>query len=123
MVIVDTSVWVDSMRVRDDRLGAWMVADQLLQHPFVTAEVSMGSFGSASDRFRTIDLLDSFGQAEIADHQTFHNFVSDHGLYGTGIGFADAHLLYACIADPSVQLATRDKRLAEQAKRLGITTI
>jgi predicted nucleic acid-binding protein len=118
MVIVDTSIWVNSMRSRDDRLGDWMAADLILQHPFVTAEISMGSFPSLADRRRTIDLLDSFEQIEIADTDVFHDFVAKHGLYGTGIGFADAHLLHACLDNPSARLVTRDKRLAEQAERL-----
>lgn len=120
MVIVDTSVWVDSMRIRDDRLGAWMAADQILQHPFVTAEISMGSFRSPGDRARTIDLLESFRQIVVADTQSFHVFVAENTLYGTGIGFADAHLLHTCKMNPAARFATGDKRLAEQAQRLGI---
>lgn len=123
MVIVDTSIWVDSMRTGDARLGEWMAADRLLQHPFVTAEIGMGSFRSASDRNRVIDLLDSFAQIPVTDSQTLHDFVADYALFGTGIGFADAHLLHACKANPAACLATRDKRLARQAERMGIETI
>lgn len=120
MVIVDTSIWVNSMRRRDHRLADWMAADLILQHPFVTAEISMGSFPSLADRSRTIDLLDSFEQTEIAAPGAFHEFAGMHGLYGTGIGFADAHLLHACLANPGARLVTLDKRLAEQAQRLGL---
>ena len=120
MVIVDTSIWVNSMRNRDDRLADWMAADLILQHPFVTAELSMGSFPSLADRSRTVDLLDSFEQIEIADAEVFHDFVGKFGLFGTGIGFADAHLLHACLANSGARLVTRDKRLAEQAERLGL---
>jgi predicted nucleic acid-binding protein len=120
MVIVDTSVWVDSMRSRDDRLNGWIIGEEILQHPFVTAEISMGSFASTSDRFRTVDLLESFEQLEIADSHTFHEFVAKRALFGTGIGFADAHLLLACIDYPTARLVTRDKRLRDQAERLEI---
>lgn len=120
MVIVDTSIWVDSMRSGDDRLSDWMAADLLLQHPLVTAEISMGSFPTQAARSRTIDLLESFEQIEIADMQAFHSFVAEHCLYGTGIGFADAHLLHACLANPGSRIVTRDKRLAEQAERIGL---
>ena len=123
MVIVDTSVWVDSMRARDDQLGGWMTSDLVLQHPFVTAEIGMGSFRSAGERARMIDLLDSFEQIRIADVRAFHAFVAENALYGTGIGFADAHLLLACVRDPAAQLATRDRRLARQGERLGIEII
>jgi predicted nucleic acid-binding protein len=123
MVIVDTSIWVDSMRTRDDRLGGWMASDEILQHPFVTAEIGMGSFRSVEDRIRTIDLLDSFEQIQVTDAQAFHDFVAENALYGTGIGFADAHLLHACAANPNARLVTRDKRLADQAIRLEIEVL
>lgn len=120
MVIVDTSIWVDSMRRGDDRLADWMAADMILQHPFVTAEISMGSFPSLADRSYIIDLLDSFEQIEVAEAQHFHSFVAKHELYGTGIGFADAHLLHACAANRRARLVTRDKRLVNLAARLGL---
>lgn len=123
MVIVDTSIWVDSLRTGDARLGEWMAADRLLQHPFVTAEIGMGSFQSADARFRVIDLLVSFAQLPIADSQSLQEFVGENALYGTGIGFADAHLLHACISNPTAQLATRDKRLARQAEAMGIVLV
>jgi predicted nucleic acid-binding protein len=107
----------------DERLGGWMATDQLLQHPFVTAEISMGSFGSTGDRAKLIDLLDSFAQIEIIDAQKFHDFVAEKELFGTGVGFADAHLLHACMANPTALLATRDKRLIEQAERLAIAIV
>lgn len=121
MVIVDTSVWVDSVRARDERLVEWMAADLVLQHPLVTAEFSMGSFRSAAERARMIDLLESFEQVEVADFGQFHAFVADRALFGTGIGLVDAHLLQTCSANPHARLATRDKRLIAQAERLGIS--
>ena len=108
------------MRKRDERLGAWMIADLILQHPFVTAEIGMGRFSSAADRARTVDLLDSFEQIEIPDASAFHQFVADQSLYGTGIGIIDAHLLLACTQNRHARLATRNKRLAIQAERLGL---
>lgn len=123
MVIVDTSVWVQSRRARDEQLDVWIERDEILQHPFVTAELSMGSFRSIGERDRMIDLLDSFEQFVVAGAQGFHAFVSDNLLYGTGIGFADAHLLHACATNSATRLATHDKRLASQASRLGIEVI
>ena len=123
MVIVDTSVWVEFMRSGDQRVSEWVAADAILQHPFVTAELGMGSFRSAAERSRVIELLDSFTQIEPAESAAFHDFVGSQSLYGTGIGFADAHLLHACAINPDACLVTRDKRLAEQAERLGLALV
>lgn len=123
MVVVDTSVWVDSIRAGTPQVAIWITTGAVFQHPFVTAEIGMGSFRSAAERSRTIELLDSFSQIEIASAGAFHAFVAKHKLYGTGIGFADAHLLLSCKLNPKAKLATRDKRLADQAERLEIALI
>ena len=123
MVIVDTSVWVDFLRQGDDRLNSWISADLVLQHPFVTAEIGMGSFRNSDDRTNVVDLLNSFLQVEACDCAEFHRFVGDNRLFGTGIGFADAHLLHACLQKPSKRLATRDRRLADQARAIGIEVV
>ena len=119
-MIVDTSVWVESFRRRDARLSEWMAGDLVLQHPFVTAEISMGSFATSEVRSRTIDLMDSFQQVATAALDEIHAFVAEHKLFGVGIGFIDANLLHASFCNPAARLATYDKRLAEQAKRMGL---
>lgn len=123
MVIVDTSIWIDFLRARDGRLSEWMATEQVLQHPYVTQEISMGSFRSIDDRYQFIDLLESLPQLPVAQSDEFHSFVSEQTLFGVGIGFADAHLLFAGYGAPDVQLATGDKRLGQQAARLGIALI
>jgi len=119
MVIVDTSIWVDAMRAPDERLLNWMHAEQILQHPFVTAEFGMGSFPTAKHRGLAIDLMESFAQLPVIDSSVFHAFVTEYELFGTGVGFADVHLLQACLANDIAMLATRDARLARHAIRLG----
>lgn len=123
MVIVDTSVWIDFLRIGDSRVNQWIAADLILQHPSVTAEIGMGSFPSVEERTQIIDLLQSFEQIDVADSHAFHRLVGDRQLFGTGIGFVDAQLLQACALQPLAQLATRDRRLIEQAHRLKIKLI
>lgn len=120
MVIVDTSIWVDSFRSANPTLRDWLYNDLVLQHPFVTAEIGMGSFASSEARGRTVDFLGGIAQVPVAEAVRFHRFVSENSLFGTGLGFADAHLLLACRDYPAARLATRDKRLAMQAERLEI---
>lgn len=122
MVVVDTSIWIESWRKGHAGLAEWAAWEEVLQHPFVTQELSMGSFSSPEARFDAISVLDSFEQVPIPDQTLFHSFVAEWQLYGTGIGFADAHLLFAC-KDSQARLATNDKRLAEQAVRLSIDVV
>ncbi len=46
--------------------------------------------------------------------------VNKAGLYATGIGYIDAHLLTAVRLVPDTRFWTRDKRLREVAERLSV---
>ena len=47
-------------------------------------------------------------------------FIERHALFGTGIGYVDAHLLMSTFLTPEATLWTRDKRLRAVAERLGV---
>lgn len=123
VVLVDTSIWIDYFRAKEDRLSAWLSSDQIIQHSYVTAEVGMGSFESVAARAKTIDFLESFAQAQIADEFELSDFVEKHQLFGTGLGFPDASLLHAAIRVPGAKLWTRDKRLRGEAVRLKVDVL
>jgi len=44
VILVDTSVWVDHLRFRDERLAALLDDDQVLMHPFIFGELALGNF-------------------------------------------------------------------------------
>ena len=115
MILADSSVWVDYLAGRDDDLARLVEADAALGHPFITAEIALGSLG---DPAGTIALLESLRQARRATHSELMHLISSERLGGAGIGFVDAHLLAACRLSGS-QLWTRDRRLRVQAERLG----
>jgi hypothetical protein len=48
------------------------------------------------------------------------HFIEKQTLFGTGIGYIDAHLLAAVQLCPGVLLWTRDKKLLAESKRLGV---
>jgi len=48
------------------------------------------------------------------------HLIDRHGLWGTGIGYTDAHLLASALLTPGGRLWTRDKRLHDQAERLSV---
>ncbi len=53
------------------------------------------------------------------DHEVL-NFVTRRGLFGSGIGYIDVHLLAAAQLTPDTLLWTRDKRLFEIAQSLSL---
>jgi predicted nucleic acid-binding protein len=113
--LIDTSVWLDHFRERIAPLASLIRDEQVIIHPFVTGELTMGSLRS---RQQTIDALRSLPQALIVSDDAWQAFVEEHALAGTGIGFVDAHLLASAIGMGAL-LWTRDKRLRTHAQALG----
>lgn len=120
MIVVDSSIWVDFFRTPHERLAGLIGQDALIQHPFVTGEVGMGSFASRAARAGTIEMLLGLEPMVVVLESQFHDFVADADLFGTGAGFVDCHLLASLSESPEASLWTRDKRLATQAERLGL---
>jgi hypothetical protein len=117
MILVDTSVWIDHLKTADATLQRLLEAEKVLTHPWVIGEIAVGSF---SHRDRILDELNSLPIVTIAEHDEVLHFISNHRLYGLGIGYIDAHLLAAVQLTPGATLWTRDKRLALVAEQLKI---
>jgi predicted nucleic acid-binding protein len=115
-VLVDTSVWIDHFRKRNDRLSAQLEAGEVWIHPFVIGELACGSL---SERRKVLTLLSALPGAPMAEHDEVMRFVETHGLFGKGLGWIDMHLLRSA---QIMQLPfwTLDKRLAAVARDLGL---
>jgi predicted nucleic acid-binding protein len=115
VILVDTSIWVDHLARGDAGLTRLLDTEAVLEHPFVTAEIALGSLASPGE---VIGLLDALPQAPVASHGELMLLIERQRLGGSGIGFVDAHLLAAGRLSGS-SIWTRDKRLRAQAQRLG----
>lgn len=119
MILADTSVWIDHLRGRDrdkkmqERLGRGEIAI----HPFVIAELALGSLRQRSG---TLALLDFLPQVQVAQMSEVRLVIESRRLYGCGIGLIDAHLIASVFLNASTLLWTRDKRLRRVAEGLGI---
>lgn len=115
MILVDSSVWIDHLRVTEPELSRVLLLGQVIQHGFVTAELALGSI---ANRDQLIAGLAALPQIDKAVEHDLRGFITEAALAGAGIGFVDAHLLHACYRHKH-KLWTRDKRLRTQAERLG----
>ena len=113
---VDTSIWADHFRSSDPALAALLVEGGVVMHPFVIGELAMGNL---RQRDRTVAALDLLPKAPLAAQREFLDFVRDHDLGGTGLGFVDASLLVAASLG-GLLIWTRDRRLAERAEKLSL---
>jgi predicted nucleic acid-binding protein len=117
VILADTSIWVDHLRARDDALAAELDAQNVLMHPFVIGEISMGHL---SPRQETLESLLELPIATVATDDEALNFIERHRLFGLGIGYIDVHLLVAVQLTADASLWTRDRRLATVASRLAL---
>lgn len=119
MILVDTSVWIDHLRVGDPMLAALLQDGQAVTHPSVIGELALGQL---SRRSEILGLLRNLPQATTATDLEVLSLVENQQLFGLGIGYVDAQLLAATILSPGSSLWTRDKRLAAVAGQLGLTS-
>ncbi len=117
MILADTSVWVDHLRAGDPVLSAFLDAGRILGHPWVVAEIALGSLRS---RETVLTLLDSLPQAPTASIDELRVVIEERALFGRGVGLVDVGLLAACLLAPGSRLWTRDKRLAAVAGELAL---
>jgi hypothetical protein len=117
MILVDTSIWVDHLRVRNPALAALLDGGEVLVHPFVTGELALGSL---RQRKLILGILQELPQATVATNLEVLQFVEHHRLFGCGIGYVDAHLLAAARLSEHALLWTRDRRLRQVAASLGL---
>ena len=86
-------------------------------HPFIIAELALGSL---RERTKTLALLDLLPQVRVAQLGEVRLTIEARRLYSLGIGLTDAHLIASVFINPSTLLWTRDKRLRKAAESLGI---
>ncbi len=118
MILVDTSVWIDHLRVGDPRLSALLQDGRVLGHPLVIGELALGQLARRSE---ILGLLRNLPQATAASDAEVLHLVESRRLFGLGIGYLDAHLLAATRLTSGAGLWTRDKRLAGAADQLGLS--
>ena len=116
MIAIDTSVWAEFFRGSQLHVRDLMVTGRIIQSPTVTGELSMGNL---RNRDRTIKDLQLLEPLPLPSDDLLLDFVNDHALYGTGIGWSDAQILASVALHGRCLLWTRDKRLVVQAQRLG----
>jgi predicted nucleic acid-binding protein len=117
VILAHTSVWIDHFRLGNADLFNQLSKDNIVTHPFIIAELAMGSL---ADRARTLGFLDRLPQVRRAQLAEVRRMIETSHLYGQGIGLIDAHLIASVLLSSHVLLWTMDKRLRDVAESLGI---
>ena len=117
MILADTSTWVDYLRSHNPEMEERLSRGQIAMHPFIVAEIALGSL---HNRQKRLDELESLLEVRVAQLNEVRHMIEAHTLYSKGIGLTDAHLIASCLMTPGTQLWTRDGNMEKVAEALGI---
>ncbi|MDZ4785796.1 MAG: type II toxin-antitoxin system VapC family toxin [bacterium] len=116
MVLVDTSIWVEHLRVKNNELVSLLNKVEVATHPFIIGEIALGNL---KNRKELLSLFKELPQVTVAEHEEVLEFTYNRKLMGQGIGWIDAHLLASALLT-GTPLWTRDKKLRSLAVLFGI---
>lgn len=117
MILADTGIWIDYFRGRNDKMRRLLEDGQIAMHPFVVAEIALGSL---HNRGKTLAEMGALWEVKVARLTEVRRMIESHALYSRGIGLIDAHLIASCLITQGTELWTRDISLQKVAKSLGI---
>lgn len=117
MILADTSVWVDHFRTGDDELRRQLTSQRIVMHPFIVAELALGSL---PQRTTILAYLEQLPGTKVARLGEVMQMIEARALYSRGIGLIDAHLIASVLITPSTTLWTRDKQLLDVVQSFGI---
>ncbi len=117
-ILVDTSVWVDHFKNRNEELVRLLSGDLVLIHPMVIGELACGT--PPAPRVRTLRDLNLLPQCHQASMSEGMAFIENKMLYGHGCGLVDITLLASALITPGATLWTLDKRLVKLANHLNV---
>ena len=96
MILVDTSVWIDHFRHRNEALAARLERGDVVTHPFVIGELALGGLHQAT---KTLALLAELPACAVVSQADALALVERRSLAGSGIGWVDVHLLASALVD------------------------
>ena len=117
MILADTSVWIDYLRRGNPEMKKLLARGQVVMHPFVVAEIALGSLRNRRER---LEELEALLEVKVAQLQEVRHMIETRALYSKGLGLIDAHLVASSSMTPGTQLWTLDAALAKVAMAVGI---
>jgi predicted nucleic acid-binding protein len=117
LILADTTIWIEHLRGRMPEMQAQLDRGRIFMHPFVVAELALGSL---HDRAKTLVRFDRMLKLRVASMGEVRSMIEAHSLFAKGIGVVDAHLVASCLITRGAMLWTHDNALGNIAGSLGI---
>ena len=116
-VLVDTNIWIDHLRNTEPVLVDLLERDQVCMHQSVVTELALGNL---KNRSFFLKMLERLMIVRNVDDQGVRHLVEERHLWGKGLSAVDVALLASAVVTPGVSLWTRDKRLRQAARDVGV---
>ena len=116
-VLVDTNIWIDHLRKTEPALVDLLERDQVCVHQSVITELALGHL---KDRSVFLKALERLLIVRHVDDRGVRHLVEERRLWGRGLSAVDVALLASAVVAPGVSLWTRDKRLRQAARDVGV---
>lgn len=117
MFLADTSIWIDHLNGGDAPLEDALNKREVICHPYIVAEIALGSLKNRNGILRSLDELPS---AKVATIEEVRALIENHKIFSRGIGLIDCHLIASALLTNGAKIWTRDKRLHAVASELNI---
>lgn len=116
-VLVDTNIWIDHLRKTELVLVDVRERDQVSVHQSAITELVLGNL---KNRSFFLKMLERLMIVRNVDDQGVRHLVEERRLWGRGLSAVDVALLASAVVSPGVSLWTRDKRLRQAARDVGV---
>ena len=116
-VLVDTNIWIDHLRKTEPVLVDLLERDQVCVHQSAITELALGNLTNRSIFLKALERLMIVRNV---DDQGVRHLVEERRLWGRGLSAVDVALLASVVVTPGVSLWTRDKRLRQAARDVGV---
>ena len=116
-VLVDTNIWIDHLRNSEPVLVDLLERDQVCVHQSVITELALGNLKNRSIVLKAVERLMIVRNV---DDKGVRHLVEERRLWGRGLSAVDVALLASALVTPGVALWTRDKRLRQAARDVGV---
>lgn len=116
-ILVDSNIWIDHLRETEPALVDLLERDQACVHQSVITELALGHLKNRSIFLKALERLMI---VRSVDDQGVRHLVEERRLWGRGLSAVDVALVASALVTPGVVLWTRDKRLRQAARDVGV---
>ena len=105
--LVDTSVWIDHFKKKDDELVMLLTEDSVVLNWDIIGELQSGNL---NNRSLVLEFLCALPRITAYNDFEIYRFIELHKIYGKGLSWIDLKIIHSAVMN-HLEVLSRDKRL------------